>query len=73
MKLKELELNDILLVEGKPYKRTGWFSCEDSAGAGYYKLEGEDPFKRFDGWESIAHFSENVYILEQEARKDETI
>lgn len=71
MKLKDLELNDILLVGDKPYKRTGWFSCEDSAGEGYYKLEGEDPFKRFNGWEPIVHFSESVYILEQEAGKDD--
>lgn len=32
MKIRDLELNDILLIDGVAYTRTEWFSCEDSAG-----------------------------------------
>lgn len=65
MKLRELALGDMLIVDGKPYKRTEWFDCEDSSGDPYYRLEGENPFRKFTGYESISHFSGNVYILEQ--------
>jgi hypothetical protein len=65
MKLRELELNDILLIDGMPYTRSEWFDCEDSAGDPYYRLEGEVVFK-FSGHEEIEHFSDNVYILNQE-------
>ena len=62
MKLRELQLNDILLIDGKPYTRTERFSWENSAGDAYYMLEGP-VLKKFSGYESIEHFSDNVYIL----------
>ena len=67
MKLRDLNLGDILLIDGKPYNRTGWFDCESSDGDIYYRLHGADPFKRFTGHEVVTHFSDNVFMLEQEA------
>lgn len=68
MKLCEMKIGDILLIDGIPYKRTEWFSCETSDGDPYYKLDGPTygpTFKMFTGHEQIVHFSENVYIIEE--------
>jgi hypothetical protein len=67
MKLRDLALNDILLIDGIAYTRSEWFACEDSAGDPYYRLEGS-VFKKFSGYEQIEHFSDNVYILNKETK-----
>jgi len=64
MKLRDLKVGDMLVVDGTPYKRTEWFDCEDSSGDPYYRLEGPGPLRKFTGHEKIRHFSDNVYILE---------
>lgn len=66
MILRNLELNDVLIVNDKAYKRVHRFDCEDSSGEPYYWLEGENPFIKFSGREPIEHFSNNVYILIKE-------
>lgn len=68
MKLRELALGDVLIIDSKPYKRTEWFDCEDSAGDPYYRLEGENAFRKFSGHEQVTLFSGNVYILEEEQK-----
>lgn len=68
MTIRNMQIGDILLIDGVPYKRTEWFSCETSDGDPYYKLDGPT-FKRFTGYEQIVHFSENVYIIEETNEK----
>lgn len=65
MKLKELQLGDILLINGEANHRVHRFSCESSDGNVYYHFPEQHPFVKFTGWEEIEHFSDNVYIYNQ--------
>lgn len=64
MKLNELKEGDVLIVSGRPYNRTEWFTSTRPNGDQYYRVEGNGGFLSFNGDEAIEHFSDNVYILE---------
>jgi hypothetical protein len=65
MKLKELKLGDVLIINGEANHRVFPFDCESSDGDVYYVFPEQHPFVKFTGWEEIEHFSDNVYILKE--------
>lgn len=69
MKLRELELGDILIINREANHRVHRFSCESSDGEQYYHFPDQHPFVKFTGHEEIEHFHDNVYILKHETQK----
>lgn len=63
MKLRDLKLGDILIINGEANHRVHRFCCESSDGEIYYHFPEQHPFVKFTGYEVIEHFSDNVYIL----------
>lgn len=66
MKLRDLQLGDILVIDGVAYERLDWFTGEDSEGNGYYLLHSDSEIKRFyDGHILLDHFQDNIYLIKQ--------
>lgn len=70
MKLKELKLGDVLIINGEANHRVHRFDCESSDGEVYYHFPEQHPFVKFTGREEIEHFSENVYMLKENQKED---
>ncbi len=66
IKLKELKLGDILIINGEANHRVHRFDCESSDGEIYYHFPEQHPFVKFTGRELVELFSDNVYILKTE-------
>lgn len=62
MRLRDLQLGDILIINGEANHRVHRFCCESSSGDIYYHFPDQHPFVKFTGYETIEHFADNVYI-----------
>ena len=63
MKLKDLKLGDVLIINGEANHRVQRFCCESSNGEIYYHFPEQHPFVKFTGRENIEHFSDNTYLF----------
>lgn len=63
MKLRDLKLGDVLIINGEANHRVHRFCCESSDGEIYYHFPEQHPFVKFTGNEIVECFSDNVYML----------